>query len=569
MPPIGLSPASQTASTSSSTLWAQPSREWVIPAKPKPGRKPKKETPSGPALPKDEADEESSGRRVQNRAAQRAFRERKQTQLAELQARLQSYEQGEIDRHVALQNIAKKMKEENDELRKENQNLRETIFRLEQEREESFDKDKKRVRDDTSANSPTFSATDSSTRKRARFDGDKQETPQSTLSFGPFPSSSSSLASSPDNAATGGFSPAVQEGHSRHSGFPTPPPPINNMLTFATSSKPTGAVDTEDPVDSFACILCSPDAPCACREMAMHQVANETLSGSNGIQQLPLQGDKLDQQSIVSLDQSIHLGAPPPPSMSILDNLPAFQAPVPIRRRTGAPRTNQVFPVTPFTSSSSSSSSSTAKCSGDPENCMACSGDDFGKAFCQAIDHTVNSSSPCVDCPRRTSQADKILVGGCCGDISKCGSCGIAPIISSTNSARGPDTIPTDAAWRQLKSHPNVAFADLTLLAEVVARRSRCTGSRVVVSPALGSITPEREAGPSRLGSTTVGEDQSVLLTDPHEHFHQKQRQRESPPQLVPQHILIECGRRRMREVNADGVREALRLLDQKFAHTR
>ncbi|KAF9229403.1 hypothetical protein BS17DRAFT_723135 [Gyrodon lividus] len=562
MPPIGLSPASQTASTSSSTLWAQPSREWVIPAKPKPGRKPKKETPT---VPKDEADEDSSGRRVQNRAAQRAFRERKQTQLAELQARLHSYEQGEIERHVALQNIAKKMKEENDELRNENQILREKIVRLEQEREESLDNDKKRVRDDTSTNSPTFFSTDSSTRKRARVDGDKQEPLHSTLAFGSFPSLSSSLVSSPDDAAAGGLSPGVRQGHSRHSGFPTPPPPISSMLTFATPSQPTGVVNMEDPVDSYACVLCSPNTPCVCREIAMQQAANETLSGSSDLQQLPLQGDKLDQQSITSLDQSMHLG-PPPPSMSILDNLPAFQAPVPIRRRTGAPRANQVFLVTPF---ASSTTSSTLKCSGDPDNCMACADDDFGKTFCQAIDHTVNSSAPCVDCPRRTSQADKILVGGCCGDISKCGSCGIAPIISSTNSARGPETIPTDAAWRQLKSHPNVAFGDLTLLAEVVARRSKCTGSRVVISPALGSLTPDREAGLSHLGSTTSGEDQSVLLTDPHEHFYQKQRQRESPPRLVPQHVLIECGRRRMREVNADGVREALRLLDQKFAHRR
>jgi hypothetical protein len=58
-----------------------------------------------------------------------------------------------------------------------------------------------------------------------------------------------------------------------------------------------------------------------------------------------------------------------------------------------------------------------------------------------------------------------------------------------------------------------------------------------------------------------------VLLTDPHERYHQQQR--EQPPRLVPQEVLIECGRRRIREVNADGVREALRLLDSKFAHAR
>ncbi|KAF9240877.1 hypothetical protein BU15DRAFT_87452 [Melanogaster broomeanus] len=444
-----------------------PPREWVIPAKPKPGRKPKKETPSAPTVLKDEPDEESSGRRVQNRAAQRAFRERKQSQLAELQARLQSYEQGEIERNPG-------------------------------------------------------------------FDGDGQETRHSTLSFGSFPSSSSSLVSSPIDP--GGFSPGLHEDHSRHSNFPTPPPPITNTLT----------VDTQDSIDSFACILCTPDEPCVCRELAAQQAANETLSCSDSLQQLALQ---------VRLRST---------------SLPAFQPPVPIRRRTGPPRVNSIFPVTSFASSSASSSNPTPKCSGDPDNCMACADDNFGKAFCQAIDHTVNSPAPCVDCPRRTSQTDKILVGGCCGDISKCGSCGIAPIISSTNAASGPETIPTDDAWRQLKSHPNVAFGDLALLAEVVARRSKCVGSRVVISPAPGSITPEREAGPSHhASSTVVGEDQSVLLTDPHEHFHQKQRQQESPPRLVPQHVLIECGRRKMKEVNADGVREALRLLDQKFAHTR
>jgi hypothetical protein len=109
-------------------------------------------------------------------------------------------------------------------------------------------------------------------------------------------------------------------------------------------------------------------------------------------------------------------------------------------------------------------------------------------------------------------------------------------------------------------------------LAEVVARRSKCTGSRVVISPAPGSITPERSApmtGLSRQGESTVPDHQSVLLIDPHERYHQKRRERSPPPRLVPQEVLIECGRRRIREVNADGVREALRLLDSKFAHAR
>ncbi|KAH7883688.1 hypothetical protein F5I97DRAFT_1563674 [Phlebopus sp. FC_14] len=553
MVPIGLSPASQTAS-SSSTLWATPSKEWVIPAKPKPGRKPKKEATTGPTPPKDEEDDESSGRRVQNRAAQRAFRERKQTQLAELQARLHSYEQGEIERNVALQNIAKKMKEENEELRRENQMLREKIEQLEKQSEETFDQEKKRVREDAPAKSSRFSP-EHSIRKRPRMDDEQLENAH-IVPFNSYPSSSSS--SSEEAVSAGGFPSRMLDTPSQHAIFPAPDASITNILPYVSPTEPSITVDSRHPEDSYACVLCSPDAPCVCREIVMPQVATE-LAGS-----VAQATDDVDQQQIVTqLDQSTSLSGPSA-SMSILDNLPAYQAPVPIRRRTSGLGANPIFPLTPLPSSSPF-----LKCSGDPNNCMACADDNFGKAFCQAIGHSVNSSAPCVDCPRRTNQADEILVGGCCGDISKCGSCGIAPIISSTNRPRGPETIPTDDAWRQLKSHPNVAFADLTLLAEVVARRSKCTGSRVVISPAPGSVTPERLPESSHHNANTASMEQSVLLTDPHEQFHQKQREHGSPPRLVPQEVLIACGRRRMREVNADGVREALRLLDQKFAHAR
>lgn len=456
------------------------------------------------------------------------------------------------------------MKEENEDLRKENQILREKIARMEQERDEFLGKDKKRPYDDTSTSSPppTFLPTNNCPKKRVRIDEDKQEALPPTLPPS-FPSSSSSLMSSPDvTPPSGPFSPAEHESHSQHSIFPTPPP-INELLSFTATNESTSNLDGQDPVDPYNCILCSPDAPCVCREVALRQA---TDINSNSLHQFTLQSETLNQQSIVSLDQSVHVNGLPTAGTSILDNLPAFQAPVPIRRRTGTSRVNPVFPVTPIAATSSSSAS---KCSGDPDNCMACADDNFGKAFCQAIGHTVNSTMPCIDCPKRTNQTDEILVGGCCGDISKCGSCGIAPIISSTAPPRGPESITTDDAWRQLKSHPNVAFADLTLLAEVVARRSKCAGSRVVISPALGSVTPDHHARLSHHEPTVANENQSVLLTDPHEHFHQKQRQRESPPQLVPQHVLVECGRRRVKEVNADGVREALRLLDQKFAHMR
>ena len=567
------------------------SKEWVIPAKPKPGRKPKKETsaaPSSPVVKDDEAstihillrfsvDVESrtrsprvgvskTGDAVNSfcvlpstyffcRAAQRAFRERKQSQLAELQARLQSYEQGEIERNIALQNIAKKMKDENEELRKENQLLKEKIARLEWEAESTADGERKRNRDDPAVVSPNMSPGRliRNSNKRAKMSAEATDSRRGLhfASYAPSP------ASSLDEGTSHSSSPSVHDNHSTV--FPTPPPSLTSMLNYPSSNDAVPAMDAQGPEDSFQCVLCSPDVPCVCREMVMQQAAADT--------DLSCMSLKLehDHPAIVpAMNQTVQLGASTSSQINILDNLPAYQAPVPIRRRTAGQSVNPVFPVTPI-----SALSSPPKCSGDPSNCMACADDDFGKAFCQAIGHSVNSTSPCFDCPILTNQSDKIVVGGCCGDIAKCGSCGIAPVISSANLPHTEASMPTDDAWRQLKSHPNVSFADLSLLAEVVARRSKCTGSRVVISPAPGSVTPERTApGPSQQQESTP-DHQSVLLTDPHEHYHQKRRQRSPPPRLVPQEVLIECGRRRMREVNADGVREALRLLDSKFAHAR
>ncbi|CAE6506599.1 unnamed protein product [Rhizoctonia solani] len=111
------------------TLYAQPTKEWVIPAKPKPGRKPKRDDP----VVDEDAASDSKAKKVQNRAAQRAFRERKQSQLADLQARLTQYEQGEIERNVALQNVAKKLKEDNERLKSENDKLREESGKVREE----------------------------------------------------------------------------------------------------------------------------------------------------------------------------------------------------------------------------------------------------------------------------------------------------------------------------------------------------------------------------------------------------------------------------------------------------
>jgi hypothetical protein len=101
--------------------------------------------------------------------------------------------------------------------------------------------------------------------------------------------------------------------------------------------------------------------------------------------------------------------------------------------------------------------------------------------------------------------------------------------------------IPTNDAWQKLKAHPNVDFADLSLLAEVVASRTKCAGPQLVVS------------------STPYTQIRGEQTSRPDRH------RGDSPIRLVDEKILLECGRRRIRQVHTDGVQEALRMLDAKF----
>lgn len=110
--------------------------------------------------------------------------------------------------------------------------------------------------------------------------------------------------------------------------------------------------------------------------------------------------------------------------------------------------------------------------------------------------------------------------------------------------------IPTNEAWARLKAHPNVGFADLDLLADVVARRTKCTGPRVLLSP-----TPEEDVGSHRRDGEGESEEEAADQG-------QDQDSLPLPSTLVPQAALVRCGRERLMRVQAEGVRDALAMLD-------
>jgi hypothetical protein len=267
------------------------------------------------------------------------------------------------------------------------------------------------------------------------------------------------------------------------------------------------------------------------------------------------------ETTTVSAASMVHVELPPASQIgaqSILDNLPPYQPPVPLRRRPEVRPLRSLFPVVSSSGSPSQvTESGPVDCSGDPSNCLACADDVFGQAFCAAVGESLACSGPCADCPRASASDTKYR------DSTHASSS------VSQEGGTSAETIPTSDAWRQLKSHPNVSFADLTLLAEVVARRSKCAGPTVVISPPPGSITPERTSSPVRpVNDPSAGGDSDVIvLSDPHVNYHMKERERStcSSPNLV-QEELVRCSRTRsVREVHTAGVREALALLDSRF----
>lgn len=377
------------------------------------------------------------------------------------------------------------------------------------------------------------SENDNPSRKKSRIALDASDATRHSSTV-PSPLLTSSSVSSPDSPGSPRlpFEPLSLQGVSRDNSF-------DSQLDASQGTKST--VFSSDPsFESFShCGLCDETVlVCVCREVDMHEL-----------------GTTLPTMSVSKSEST----------KSILDDLPKYQPPLPLRRRRRRRSTNvnrtPVFPI--FNQSSDSS----PVCTGDPQNCQACAADDFGKAFCIAVNQS--AAAACENCPATSSSSSR-AGDGCCGKGIQCwkirapspasGSASPSANLASSSS----DMISCDSAWRQFKSHPNVESSDLSLLAEVVARRSKCTGPQVVVSPAPGFITPERTSTPTSLSPLESARENKAEGSAKHsDGSHHSGTS--FPAKLVPQEVLARCGReQRVRTVHVDAVQAALRLLDAK-----
>ena len=473
--------------------------------------------------------------------------------------------------------MAKRLKEENEKLRKENTLLQEKLAAVEQERDSLREVSRKRWRDETPQSS-SDGLMNAPQPKRPRVSVDPFDSLSHTpTTSSPYTSSPSSLASSPSSFEHSSFSPIPSLPPSRDVPVFGQPNTLSSIFDFISSGK-THVFEPGGGLDTFNCGFCTDSSPCVCRELAMQSAAEERYP-AHSLKVEHIESRPADLQ--VDLQQPLATPQSPPlpqaQRTSILDDLPAYQPPVLLRRRNcGKPATNSIFPV------SNPSSTTEPTCTGDPSNCPACADDAFGKAFCSAISKSVTSNMPCSGCPSRSGSGGCCSSPGsrCCGNPAGCGRGreSLPSIATLTATAPQPspaapvpvaatDTISCDDAWRQIKSHPNVNFADLDLLADVVARRSKCTGPRAEIFPAPGSVTPERGISPPTVPPVATQAAPTSAPAGARFPGPDRDRGRLSPSlQLVPQEVLVQCGRQRIREVNADGVRDALRLLDLKFS---
>lgn len=188
-------------------------------------------------------------------------------------------------------------------------------------------------------------------------------------------------------------------------------------------------------------------------------------------------------------------------------------------------------------------------CCGDPKLCGG---------GCD-VDSNDDGRTPLVPLPSYSSIGDDI------------GSISISRKVKDANAAGGSEAgeqprekekqkemMPCNAAWAQLSSHPNIAFADLSLLADVVARRDHIKiASSSSSQYSSSSTTPRPSSGPA----IEVSYDHSSSAQHPTS-LSPPDGRNDGSRNLVPHDHLIHNGRRRVRQVPNDGVQDALALLN-------
>ena len=423
-----------------------------------------------------------------------------------MEARILSYEKGDLDRSVALQNIARKLKEENENLLLENRILKQTISGLQGEQSEIVRPD---IQTDLPASiqaGPILPEANNVAVRTRSSDHDSLGSSRPTCHGIPSPSQSYTISYQ--------HSYDLDESRVINSSF--------RHYQRLPSAVHTETGDIKYPPSDF---VPASHAHVDTLPQALHTTADAATKLGHG------RTTEIEQED---------------PRSSVLSNLPAYHPPIPLPWSGSAlSKSRSVFPVSesPLRPRPATTAISSANCSGDPANCAACVDDAFGRAFCRAVNDSADSMEPCIDYP---NQMDEELGSGVSDEDRLW--CPVPYLDEPVPSSR---TIPTNEAWSRLKAHPNVDFSDLALLADVVVRRSQRAGS-------YQEHGMESSAPHSGWHSDNIGRRLDHRETE-------RRSNEDDIAKVIPLNEVVEDERRRVREVRTDAVEAALLLLDAKY----
>lgn len=374
-------PTAAPASSASPPL-SLTSKEWVIPPRPKPGRKPATDTPP-------------TKRKAQNRAAQRAFRERRAARVGELEEQLKQIEEENEHEQQLLRDTVEKLEKELEQYRADLTNWVDRCRRLESElaslksTRPTLGKSGEATTPSREKQSPTAGADNSD---NAVGCGNCTLETRCQCIDEAFTAMGGEAATSPHHHEKRPHSPVPGEGEKRIKVEPKESLEIDFTAVYAAKTLPSiTRLDDRSPTSAVAdpCGFCSDGTPCICAEMAaeQEQAQNLNLARSTGV---PLNHTR-------QLDQF----TPPPSEGDVSISLPA---------------------VAPGSSGCGASGPGTcAQCRADPNSTLFC------KSLAASRAQSANGT-PAGCCGGQTA-------GGCCKSQSDPGSVPLPPRTTRSRAA--------------------------------------------------------------------------------------------------------------------------------------
>ncbi|RXK36797.1 hypothetical protein M231_05958 [Tremella mesenterica] len=508
-------------SSSNGTVYAKPSKEWVLPERAKPGRKVSSVEPD-------------DKRQSQNRLSQRAHRARKTDYISTLEERLRQYEADEIHSNVRLQEVARALKADNERLKKETHTLRAALDAQNSSQEnwlneklmlqgiinalrEEVDTLRSGIDSGRMSNTvdlPRIEPLSLSIQNHVVSPNVERGTPREIrreiltcpICPDPDPDCPCQQPTTTTNTSSGVLfgsrtstsPPSLLSNHS-HSNTESPPQ-IGTPCGFCRSPEDCLCVDVQEietkPNIDTECDICNALGGCVCAPEETTQSVHHHITHAT---------QKQTPQS-----QIHHVTDSTPVLSAEMDRNGAMK--LRLKTRNG-PKTT-VWALEPVVVKE-------AVCTGDPSNCEACKNDSFGREFCSHLFQATSSIQPCPTCPgncmsiessphsnsnwntpkpSRSNQGRTHMSSPrsdsdtypsdapsqllCCGDPALCGThgskCSAMPMPPTPmTNALERDTMRCDEAWKTLKAHPNASSANLALLADVVAGRMKCLGPEV------------------------------------------------------------------------------------------